>query len=585
MSYGGGNRLLEEPAERQSHEEEPSVEERRRNEMAFTFARFSNLGRNLIPDEEDVERERERERERARRYRRSEEARNDDTSDRVLADAQAAVEQAEQALDRSRLLHEDVPRPGWAPQPRDWARLAETASEYGQAGNATLAQYTRDDMIEHIFADVAAEGHGNLHDATNSGILRDLVYPTLEWRMAWARQRGWPSQPTWRLRFQWYRAIAILRARYPARCRLGDPYRGADVPDRLWLEFLVSVPAFFDPPGDAGICAQQHRNTEVTQLLLTLDRNAGPATSLPNMRNRVRSLMCDTLANLRPQASEWSVPIWAYALRCVRRWDEEMLTMPTAHQRAERMMDGLEDAEIEADAVLLQMGNGPHTSDDFRAAQRAVDRARHARESAEQATEGHVRVRQVWPRLQTELDQQTTAATVAELASVLRVSAEAGAARAAREAQAEGPNDPRHARIHSFVDAQDALNRTPTQRSVAFGRHRSTLVRHTSGLESYTTVVLDVPLNSADTAGQRAKRAALTAEREALEEQMEQGEITEGVYLERMNTLRDVYYRESSNSAFSRWTEALRAPPLPHNEHHIMATNYGPLGIRPEEVD
>ena len=65
MTHGGGER------DGLNEEGEEAARERQRNEMAFTFARFSNLGRNLIPDEEDVQRERER----ARQYALSEEAR------------------------------------------------------------------------------------------------------------------------------------------------------------------------------------------------------------------------------------------------------------------------------------------------------------------------------------------------------------------------------------------------------------------------------------------------------------------------------------------------------------------------------
>ncbi len=40
---------------------------------------------------------------------------------------------------------------------------------------------------------------------------------------------------------------------------------------------------------------------------------------------------------------------------------------------------------------------------------------------------------------------------------------------------------------------------------------------------------------------QRERRSEITAAREALEAQMEEGEITEGHYLQRMNALRDEY--------------------------------------------
>jgi len=46
-------------------------------------------------------------------------------------------------------------------------------------------------------------------------------------------------------------------------------------------------------------------------------------------------------------------------------------------------------------------------------------------------------------------------------------------------------------------------------------------------------------------------RAILTKEREDLEEQMERMEITEGVYLERMNALRDRYNRAPYGLALS----------------------------------
>ena len=74
-----------------------------------------------------------------------------------------------------------------------------------------------------------------------------------------------------------------------------------------------------------------------------------------------------------------------------------------------------------------------------------------------------------------------------------------------------------------------------------------------------------------------AERAALTKQREDLEEQMERCEITEGQYLERMNALRDRYNGERPRP--------VPPPPveLPHTEVHIMATNYGPLGLYPHE--
>lgn len=85
-------------------------------------------------------------------------------------------------------------------------------------------------------------------------------------------------------------------------------------------------------------------------------------------------------------------------------------------------------------------------------------------------------------------------------------------------------------------------------------------------------------------------RASLTKEREDLEEQMERMEITEGVYLERMNALRDRYNRAPDDSVLSQsqWTRSGRRVPdsateLPEWHPHFLATNYGPLGIDPRE--
>tara|TARA_B100001057_G_scaffold458270_1_gene507347 strand:+ start:2307 stop:3044 length:738 start_codon:yes stop_codon:yes gene_type:complete len=81
-------------------------------------------------------------------------------------------------------------------------------------------------------------------------------------------------------------------------------------------------------------------------------------------------------------------------------------------------------------------------------------------------------------------------------------------------------------------------------------------------------------------------RAGLTKEREDLEEQMERMEITEGAYLERMNALRDQYNRAPDYSARSQLqrTGVLREQALFAEFHpHILATNYGPLGLSPRD--
>jgi NACalpha-BTF3-like transcription factor len=624
MSYGGGNRLPEEPTD------EPSYRELVRQQVELAALRRDIDARRLreVPlddppgqeelsdSESESESESEAEQQETRPPSRNvelvaeqagltrEEAaavlvRNDGDiinavmeateHDRTIADAQDAVERAEEALTRSSIAHEDVPRTtDWAPLPRDWARLALTSSEYGSAGHASASQLQRDAMLSNHFAEMEREALGNVHDAVNSGILRDLVYPTLEWRMAWAHQRGWPSQFTWRLRFQWYRAIAILKARYPSHIRREDPYRGQrrtvrDESDEvLWLEYLLDKVDSFDAP--EGAVAQARRTAEVKRLLCA--PRGTNTRSAPRTRNLVRALVRDTMANLAPRAWAWPDPIWAHALSCVKRWDEEMLTMPTSQWRAVQLMDGLEDAEIEAQARILEVANGPHTTSELLDADFALHRARAVRERAEAQTDGNVRVRHVWARVEEELAEQAAVAETAELAMVRRTAAETAAASAAAGARMYNSNwEPqllphRMLEVNSFIDS---FVDTPSRRSSqAFATARSTLVRHADGTESYTTVVVDAPTRPV-TVSQRNRKQELTAEREAIEDQMERGEITEGAYLERMNSLRDRYNRMPDDD-YLQWLEALRDPPvLPHREFRIVATDNGPPGLYPHD--
>ena len=102
------------------------------------------------------------------------------------------------------------------------------------------------------------------------------------------------------------------------------------------------------------------------------------------------------------------------------------------------------------------------------------------------------------------------------------------------------------------------------------------LARHADETETLTTHAVYSPF----TIEAHKRRAGLTAARETLEEQMERNEITEGVYLERMNALRDAYNHAPDNNVLSPRTEVLRVQPLPQSEWHFPATNTGPLGIR-----
>jgi hypothetical protein len=326
------------------------------------------------------------------------------------------------------------------------------------------------------------------------------------------------------------------------------------VADVLWFEYLLTAPDGFDAP-EATEAAQARRNTEIKRLLSTLP--GSHMRSAPRTRNYIRALVRDTIANLAPRAWTWPDPIWAHALSCVKAWDEECLTMRTAQMRAEQLRDGVEDAEIEAQARLMQICNGPHTTSELLDADFALHHERGVRERAEAATDGQVRVRHVWARVEEEMAEQAAVAEVAEQAMVRRAAAET-AAMSAAAAEYDGNglgwvHSPQQ-EINSFIDS---FVTTGSRRSTeAFAVPRATLVRHADGTESYTTVVTDAARARPYTIAQRNnnnKQAALTAEREALEEQMEQGEITEGVYLERMNALRDRYNRAQTDPLRDRF--------------------------------
>ena len=463
----------------------------------------------------------------------------------VFASAEAAIGQAEEALAAS----EQSSPPSladWVPRPRDWARFAASASSYGNAGYGNLPQLARDNLLDHTFDDVALGGEGNLHDTCNSGILRDLVFPTLEWRVAWARHRNVTpfSQP---MLPRWYRAIATLSARWPRTYRRTHPYRGQQASqdegcdEILWIEYLLAPPQNFDPPGARGRAAQARRSTNVKRLLRELDGSG--EHSCVRVRNMIRALVRDTMVNLRPAADRWPDAIWAHALSCCKKWDEECLTMPTAQDLAMVLMSGVQDAAIEAHAAFLEVADRQHTMQELLDAESAYAREEQAAKEARRsgaAVRGHT-----WPQLEDELEEQVAAAAAAELAARMRMAAEETA-------------------VHLAVSSvQETDRRRRLERPIGLTGTRSTLVRDANGRERWTTVVVQTPYPPPLNAEQREVQARITEAREALEAQMERNEMTEGVYLERMNALRDAYNNVRSSSSY--------------------ITNPGPLGITPRD--
>lgn len=474
-------------------------------------------------------------------------------AEEAMAQAEVAIVQAEEALSRSEeavgtARQVVVYSADWLPHYHDWNRLAATSVPNAFAGQT---QHQRDTRLGQFVAEVEQNPDCSLHDAAPSSFLRDLLYPTLEWRMAWARERSANSTRPWCLPdMPWYRVMAMMQARYPDDCRRSDPYRGQPLlptdrcPELLWLECLKRFPDALDPPNGERIVRQQRRTEEVKGLLADLGGRAHTQTRSPcYVRNRIRWLMRDTMANLVPHARQWPDPIWAHVLRCVRKWDEEMLTMRTTQRRAMQLRNGAQDAEIEAMATLMRVRDSydVYTSRGYyaahRAAQQEYDAARDARENA------GVIDQHTWSAgLQQWRDEIASAEVVATAAEFGRVEAE-GAARRVAAAGARA----------TFGAATNRLQRASAD-SWVYARPRPWV-----------------------------DQTDLTKRREALEEQMEQGELTEYEYLKRMNALRDEY----------RGATPPRPPPPvraqrgrtreDHTwlgfENHIMVTNYGPLAL------
>ena len=448
----------------------------------------------------------------------------------VFASAEAAIGQAEEALAASEQSSPSS-MADWVPRPRDWARFAASASSYGNAGYGNLPQLARDNLLDHTFDDVAPGGEGSLHDTCNSGILRDLIFPTLEWRVAWARHRNVTpfSQP---MLPRWYRAIATLTARWPQTYRRTHPYRGQQAEggegcnEVLWIEYLLAPAQNFDPPGARGRAAQARRSTNVKRLLCELDGSG--EHSCVRVRNMIRALVRDTMVNLRPGADRWPDAIWAHALSCCKKWDEECLTMPTAQDLAMVLMSGVQDAAIEAHAAFLEVADRQHTMDELVDAESAYAREEQAAKEARDAGAAS----HTWPQLEDELEEQVAAAAAAELAARMRMAAEETA-------------------VHLAVSSmQEADRRRRLERPIGLTSTHSTMVRDTNGLERWTTVIRQTPYPPPLNAQQRDAQARITEAREALEAQMERNEMTEGVYLERMNVLRDAYNNVRSSSSY-----------------------------------
>jgi len=494
----------------------------------------------------------------------------------IEASAEEAITRAEEALASSSAQDAAVFIGDDLPHVHDWARLSATATEDGDAGHATRTQDERDERLDALLTNVA-QIHGSLHDAGESGMLRDLVYPTLEWRMAWARERARHSTRRWRLHNgMWYRVIAMLCARYPDSCRQEEPYRGQArlstevYGDIQWLEYLLMEPTVWDPAGDAGWTEQQQRTEEVKRLLATLnvvpqfaDAYSVRPQSPSNARNRIRVLMRDTMANLNPGARQWADPIWAHVLSCVRKWDDEMMTMRTSQQRAVQMRSGEREALIEAQATLFSQNDRvvQYNPERTAAAISALNERRALEDRGEVAYE--------WPNLQQELDEVSAAEAMATEAEFARVAAEQTAvALAVTDRRATRNTEERERQrimasigeaAHTiFVDPsnQADVQRAEARRASQRGwRERNldrrmqavqTLVRERGeefeGLEVLQREAMGMAMQYEFSDTPRSERLAkVTKERLALEEQMEQGQITEGVYLERMNALRDEY--------------------------------------------
>ena len=496
----------------------------------------------------------------------------------------------------------------WQPSVHDWARLSATATEDGYSGgggHATRTQHERDARLHELLRSTQT-GSNSIHDAGENGQLRDLVYPTLEWRMAWAYQRHHYSDEPWALEDrEWYRAVAMLVARYPDRCRRDDPYRGQapddqDVfPEILWLELLTKAPTVYENRErlQVEVAEEQRRTEEVKRKLASCASHPlfGAEASFPAIRNRIRALMRDTMVNLRPGAQQWPDPIWGHVLSLVRKWDEEMLSMRSTQQRAAQLRGGRGDAIIEAHTELMAASDRPHQPFEVLDAVAAFSSARDARQHSHEAP-------YEWPRWEQQLDEVAASEATATEAEVARVSAEQAAvplAEAAVRAMNRGaaganaifrasatPGLGRTdraqliARLGRGMRASPWLSQVTEQRALEQERQRALEQEQQRGVVATATATYAQPRPWVDLAG-------ITERREALEEQMEKGELTEGDYLKRMNALRDEYngappppvVRQAPRRNFPA-----SIPPR-REESYIIATNNGPLGIRARERD
>jgi hypothetical protein len=457
--------------------------------------------------------------------------------DANVASIEGAMVEAQEALARSPEMPV-VQSADWQPSFHDWARLSATAWEDGYSGgggHATRTQQERTVRLHELLRSTQT-GSGSIHDAGNSGQLRDLVYPTLEWRMAWAHQRHHFSDTPWALEDgEWYRAIAMLAARYPDRCRRDDPYRGQapdaeDAPERLWFEWLMKEPSAYENRDRLGaeVAEQQRRTEAVQRKLASLGSHPlfGAEASFPALRNHIRALMRDTMVNLRPGARQWPDPIWGHVLSCVRKWDEEMLSMRSAQQRAVQLRGGGGDALIEAHAELISVADREYVAAE---ALDAVDRHLSARDARENANEP----RYEWPHWDQQLNEVAAAEATATAAEVARTRAE----EVAMPLAAAAVRATSHVAGTQLVRSYHRLQRTratPTPWTIQGVTPRALAREQSEGVWSTATATYVQPRPWVD-------REDITKRREALEDQMEQGELTEYEYLERMNALRDEF--------------------------------------------
>ena len=522
-------------------------------------------------------------------------------ADDVLANANVAsiedaMARAQDALARS---DETVAYSAdWQPSVHDWARLSATATEDGYSGgggHATRTQHERNARLHELLRSTQIE-NGSIHDAGASGELRDLVYPTLEWRMAWAHQRHHYSDESWALEdHEWYRAIAMLVERYPDRCRRNNPYRGQAPDDDdvfgeiLWLEWLAkahSAAAYGNRERlQVEVAEQQRRTEEVQRKLACLGSHPlfGAEASFPATRNRIRALMRDTMVNLRPGARQWPDPIWGHVLSLVRKWDEEMLSMRSTQQRAAQIRGGRADAIIEAHASLMSVADMEHGHSEVLDAVARFSSARDARQHSDERP-------YEWPRWEQQLEEVAASEATATEAEVARVSAERVAVPLAEAAVRAMDRGAAGANAIFRASADYGFGRTDRARLIARmgrGMRASPWLNQVTEQRAFEQEQQRAVIATATATYARPRawvdRVGITERREALEAQMENGELTEGVYLERMNALRDEY-----NGAPPP-PERRRAPPrnfpasIPprrREESHIIVTNNGPLGIR-----